>query len=301
MSPEQLQGEELTPRSDVFALGTVLAYAATGRHPFEAPTIPAAITRILHDPPRLDPLAGGLRDVIAGCLAKEPHSRPDPADLVSRFRLPPAPGAPPASTTGQGPTAAPGAPVHSSRDIALPPATPPTPIPVMPPGQGLPAGPGAPGGQPHHRWDRRRPALIAAGAASVALAILSVLLLDSPPARNPPAGNQPTSSRPASKQQASSPRAHNSRPGTPWATLGGPSPHGAGRNQGVVSVAFGPGGIIAAGDANGYVYLWDTTTGHIRTTLSDPTSQGVDAVAFGPYDTLAAGDANGNTYLWKLT
>jgi serine/threonine protein kinase len=57
----------LTPRSDVFALGTILAYAATGRHPFEAPTDPAAITRILSDTPGLDPLAGELRDIIAAC------------------------------------------------------------------------------------------------------------------------------------------------------------------------------------------------------------------------------------------
>ena len=47
MSPEQLNGQELTPQSDVFALGTVLAYAATGHDPFLAPTIPAVITRIL--------------------------------------------------------------------------------------------------------------------------------------------------------------------------------------------------------------------------------------------------------------
>jgi serine/threonine protein kinase len=41
MSPEQLHGQELTPHSDVFALGTVLAYAATGHDPFEAPTPPS--------------------------------------------------------------------------------------------------------------------------------------------------------------------------------------------------------------------------------------------------------------------
>jgi serine/threonine protein kinase len=40
MLPEQLNGHELAPRSDVFALGAVLAYAATGRYPFQAPTRP---------------------------------------------------------------------------------------------------------------------------------------------------------------------------------------------------------------------------------------------------------------------
>ena len=85
MSPEQLHGQELTPQSDVFALGTVLAYAATGHDPFEAPTIPAVITRILTDPPDLDPLTGDLRGIIGDCLAKDPGHRPSPADLLARF------------------------------------------------------------------------------------------------------------------------------------------------------------------------------------------------------------------------
>ena len=85
MSPEQLNGHELTPQSDVFALGTILAFAATGHDPFEAPTIPAVITRILNDPPDLDPLTGDLRGIIGDCLAKDPGSRPDPGDLLARF------------------------------------------------------------------------------------------------------------------------------------------------------------------------------------------------------------------------
>jgi serine/threonine protein kinase len=88
MSPEQLQGQELTPQSDVFALGTVLAYAATGHDPFEAPTIPAVITRILTGPPDLGLLAGDLRAVIADCLAKEPGSRPGSGEILARFSRP---------------------------------------------------------------------------------------------------------------------------------------------------------------------------------------------------------------------
>ena len=76
MSPEQLNGQELTPQSDVFALGTVLAYAATGHDPFQGPTMPAVITRILTGPPDLDPLTGDLRAIIGDCLAKDPGSRP---------------------------------------------------------------------------------------------------------------------------------------------------------------------------------------------------------------------------------
>src|SRR6204780_3408252 len=89
MSPEQLNGHELTPQSDVFSLGPVLAFAATGHDPFEAPTIPAVITRILTDPPDLDPLTGDLRGIIGDCLAKDPGSRPSPGDPLACFGRPP--------------------------------------------------------------------------------------------------------------------------------------------------------------------------------------------------------------------
>jgi serine/threonine protein kinase len=110
MSPEQLNGHELTPHSDVFALGTVLAFAATGHDPFEAPTIPAVITRILTGPPDLDPLTGDLRGIIGDCLAKDPGSRPGPGDLLARLTRPaphdPTMTAAPATVPAAGPPAA---------------------------------------------------------------------------------------------------------------------------------------------------------------------------------------------------
>ena len=41
MSPEQVRGDRIGPESDVFSLGSVLAYAATGRGPFDSTTVPA--------------------------------------------------------------------------------------------------------------------------------------------------------------------------------------------------------------------------------------------------------------------
>jgi serine/threonine protein kinase len=281
MSPEQLQGQELTPPSDVFALGTILACAATGRHPFDAPTTPAVITRILSDPPSLGPLAGELRDIIAECLAKEPHSRPSPADLLARLS-PPAPGTQPARTISRKPLAAPWPPPDAT--VTAPkPASPLAPFPTTPPREG------SPGGQPHPRGHRRRTALIAAGAtAAVALAvILGILLPDNHPASNHPSSSQPASSPPASSHPASTSR------GTLTGTLADPA------DGGVESVAFGPGSILATGNYNGTTSLWDIATKQKIATLADPASKGIWSVAIGPGGILAVADEDGNTYLWN--
>jgi WD40 repeat protein len=72
---------------------------------------------------------------------------------------------------------------------------------------------------------------------------------------------------------------------------------------GVTSVAFEPGtAALAAGDRNGKIYLWDTTTKKYAV-IADPDKAGVTSVAFEPGSstTLAAGDRNGKIYLWDTT
>ncbi|MFJ5799635.1 serine/threonine-protein kinase [Streptomyces decoyicus] len=86
MSPEQVRGAPLTPASDVFCLGSVLAYAATGRHPFGTAdsVVHAVMFRITQEEPDLSAVPEGLRELIAGCLAKDPGQRPTPAQLVAQ-------------------------------------------------------------------------------------------------------------------------------------------------------------------------------------------------------------------------
>lgn len=83
MSPEQVRADQAGPASDVFSLGAVLGFAATGRGPFDAETIPAIVHRIISEPPRLGDLSGALRDTVEACLAKEPDDRPAIADVLT--------------------------------------------------------------------------------------------------------------------------------------------------------------------------------------------------------------------------
>ena len=86
MSPEQVRGLRVTPASDVFCLGSVLAYAATGRMPFgtAGSGFHALMFRIAEEAPELDGLSEPLRGLVADCLAKDPAARPSLDDLAAR-------------------------------------------------------------------------------------------------------------------------------------------------------------------------------------------------------------------------
>ena len=85
MSPEQTRGQELTAATDVFSLGTVLAYAASGRNPFGDGPDHALLYRIAHGEPDLSGLPDSLAPLIAMCLAKDPAQRPSTAQIIGRM------------------------------------------------------------------------------------------------------------------------------------------------------------------------------------------------------------------------
>jgi hypothetical protein len=76
MSPEQAEGAQAGPASDVFSLGCVLAYAATGNAPFGGGSAASVLYRVVTAQPDLTGLTGPLRDVISACLSKDPAQRP---------------------------------------------------------------------------------------------------------------------------------------------------------------------------------------------------------------------------------
>ncbi|MFH9090892.1 PQQ-binding-like beta-propeller repeat protein [Streptomyces sp. NPDC017673] len=87
MAPEQLSTpREVGAAADVFALGGVLTYAATGQGPFDgdtgAPPIAVAM-KIVQDDPDLSGVPSALRSIIEKCLRKDPTSRPSPAELLA--------------------------------------------------------------------------------------------------------------------------------------------------------------------------------------------------------------------------
>jgi WD40 repeat protein len=85
MSPEQAEGRETGPPSDVFSLGAVLAFAATGSGPFGSGYVTALMYRVVHGTPDLDKVPDRVRGVVERCLAKEPARRPTPASLLAEL------------------------------------------------------------------------------------------------------------------------------------------------------------------------------------------------------------------------
>ncbi|MFJ5077720.1 serine/threonine-protein kinase [Streptomyces sp. NPDC088553] len=83
MSPEQAEGKELGPASDVFSLGSVLALASTGASPFAGPSTFQALYNVVHTEPDLTAVPAELRPLVTWCLAKDPGARPTPAQLLA--------------------------------------------------------------------------------------------------------------------------------------------------------------------------------------------------------------------------
>jgi len=83
MSPEQAEGRPGGQASDVFSLGCVITYAATGAPPFGEGTAASVLYRVVHTEAALDGLAPWLRELVAKCLAKDPAARPEPRTLAA--------------------------------------------------------------------------------------------------------------------------------------------------------------------------------------------------------------------------
>ncbi|SEQ70105.1 Serine/threonine protein kinase [Streptomyces sp. yr375] len=86
MAPEQVRGGPVTPASDVFCLGAVLCYAATGAYPFGSADTGAhaLMFRIAEDEPDLSRVPEGIADLVRACLRKDPAARPTLDQVLER-------------------------------------------------------------------------------------------------------------------------------------------------------------------------------------------------------------------------
>ncbi|MCO5998904.1 WD40 repeat domain-containing serine/threonine protein kinase [Actinoallomurus rhizosphaericola] len=265
MSPEQVRGELVGPAGDVFSLGCVLSFAATGQGPFDAPTIPAIVYRIINEEPRLDGVPGDLRELVGACLAKTPADRPGVKEILDRL------GTHATDPTTNAPTTPPTAPpVTAERPATLRPARPPhrqpptapTATPTRTPtedGGARPVDPAQTPAPTRSTLPRRALVLGALGTAGLAAVSYPVIRwLDAD---------------------------------HPIATIDSDS----------FPVVFSPDGrTLATGSSDGPLRLWDVATRHNTTTLTGHTGI-VVSVAFSPDGkTLASSSADRTVRLWDV-
>ena len=177
MSPEHLGGDPAGPASDVFSLGCVLAFAATGRPPFTGDTAVTVMFRLVNAPPDLAGLADyDLTGLIGSCLAKAPEARPTVAQVLAALS---GPGPAPLRAGSPGPAARQDA--NGAAAIQAPAGTAATQAPAGT-GATMPPGGTGPDELPGRRPRRWLAALIATVALAVALGVtLPILLARSSP------------------------------------------------------------------------------------------------------------------------
>lgn len=85
MSPEQIRGERVDARSDVYALGVVMYEMLTGKVPFERENTVKVLMAHMHEavpPIQVPDCPPGLAELIMRCLSKRPEGRPSSMDEV---------------------------------------------------------------------------------------------------------------------------------------------------------------------------------------------------------------------------
>jgi serine/threonine kinase PknH len=205
MAPEQALGQPSAPAIDVFALGSMAYFAATGRAAFGDGPESAVLYRVVHEDPELAGCPPDLLPIIRSCLAKEPEARPSPDEVLTSCaverdirewlpsgvtaRLPRYEEAPPPPHPPTGPPKGSGGP---------PPPFGPVPTGVIgPTARTVPGGPGAPwrsAGRVTGSAHPNRGLLLGAGATAISIVLVAVLavLLQRGPDR-PGTGHRPSS------------------------------------------------------------------------------------------------------------
>lgn len=258
MAPEQAAGSQVTPATDIFALGQIAAYAATGKAAFGEGTSHGVLYRIVHEEPDLTELPEQLSELVTRCLTKDPEARPSVADLLAICQ----------SANGETVLRRPeewlpgavAAEITTRKAAPAPPVTPPAgqgPAPVQPPHHPpTQAAAQAPTQQPPH-YAPTQPAAQAQMHAPAPV--------PPPTAASAPATPPPGFGRPAQSPTYGYPHAHATpygrtapqyvQPPQPYGTVSGPvapaAPKKKGRNLAIAVVAT----LVLGALVGGGVYL----------------------------------------------
>ncbi|MGI5373083.1 WD40 repeat domain-containing serine/threonine protein kinase [Streptomyces sp. CA-251387] len=323
MAPEYIRGQSVTEAGDVFALGVVAHFAATGRLAFGGGNDHGVTYRILEQAPDLDGCPEPLRAIAAGCLEKAPERRPTPAEVVELCRgiaepavtdadtltaVPPpgrpgpaTPGPPvaPGSPMAPGSPGAPGSPDAATRAAPPPPGSPaagtpaaPTPAAHAPTQVAAPDDPAHPPGSdslphpqsPEPRTDPTPRLPVLIGGFGVGVIVLAIILIAVFVPPSTPDRRERPLPYPAFQ---------------PTAALTSPSPEAEG-------IAFSPDGrTLATGSLNGKLRLWDLAGRKPRVTLTQRDEVGnvfkIRSVAFSPNGKLlATGLDGGPVGVWDV-
>lgn len=307
MSPEQIEGKQATPASDLWSLGVTLYYAIEGALPFQGETVAQVFVSVLTQPMRPALKAGPLASLLEALLTKLPDNRATIESAAEQL----------ASIGNAGRDGASREPVveadtetarprrenadAEAREQALHTRklrhhTQEATTVLEPHGtrqdvEPLPA---------HHPW--RRALVIALPCALIAAGIATAVLVPTDP--RPPTAS---ATRPAAKGTRTP------APAVLSATLVNPDKM---YTNNVDSLTFGANGrILAVGGLDGNAYVWNTSTGKLTATLDTPRDGTADSVsvAFTPDGTAIATcengsiyvggyyDDNGRTELWNTT
>jgi Protein kinase domain len=178
LSPEQAEGRQVGPPGDVFSLGAVLAFAASGAGPFGTGPAVAIAFRVVNAAPNLSGVPERLRPLIERCLVKDPAARPSPGELLASL------------TAGHAEPQWLSPPLADGAESAAGPATYAQPAGEATPvrGPALPTGPIAEPPAPNRRAARRgRPGLAVTAVAVLAVAAAGIALAVTRQGSDPPA------------------------------------------------------------------------------------------------------------------